>query len=82
MSRTFFHDIQADQESRALQTAGLDGWVGVTRGAADSFELAQARALEAVAGLQFPEKQFRQDVGQRVRHVLGLLEEQWGLVVG
>lgn len=77
MSRTFFHDIQAEQESGAVSTAGLDGWVGVVRGAADSFELAQSRALETAASINFFEKQYRGDVGMRVRHALGVLEEQF-----
>jgi len=82
MGRVFWHDVRVDQNARTVQTAGLDGWVGVARGAGDSFELAQSRALGVAGAMVFPEKQFRMDAGARVRHVLGLLEQEYGLEFG
>ena len=55
--------------------------VGVVRGAGNSFELAQARALGTAIAMKFPEKQFRSDAGGNVRKVLGTLEERFGLEI-
>jgi len=78
----FWHDIRVDQEARELRTAGLDGWVGVAHAAANSFELALSKALDAAAMLQIREKQYRTDAGSAVRRALGLLENQSGLTFG
>jgi hypothetical protein len=75
----FWHDVTVDQENRVLATAGLDGMVGIARGAAASFELAQAKALAIAAAAEFPEKQYRTDVGGNVRQTLALLEERFGV---
>lgn len=77
----FWHDVTVDQENRVLTTCGLDGMVGIARGAASSFELAQAQALGVAAAAQFPEKQYRTDVGGNVRQTLALLEERFGVTV-
>lgn len=79
-SQVFFHDIQADQETRSLKTAGLDGHVAVVRGAADSFELAQSLAMVATRSIQFSGIQYRLDVGNQVRQTMGVLEQQFGII--
>jgi len=81
IGQVFWHDAAVDQKRRTISTAGLDGLVGVVRGAADSFELAQARALKLAATMRFPEKQFRPDVGGVVRQTLAVLEERFGVRV-
>ncbi len=79
--QVFWHDVAVDQENRVLATAGLDGMVGIARGAGASFELAQIRALNIAQAAKFPEKQYRTDVGGNVRKVLALLEEQFGVAL-
>jgi hypothetical protein len=81
MARVFWHDVQVDQEGGKLTTAGLDGLVGVVRGAADTNELALVRALEVALRLQLPEKQFRSDAGRRVQSVLAELEGRFGVLL-
>lgn len=79
--QVFWHDVGVNQTTRTMGTAGLDGMVGVARGAAGSCELAQARCMAIAQAATFPEKQYRTDTGSRVRHALALLEEQLGLEV-
>ncbi len=81
MGRAFWHDVQLDPEAGKLTTAGLDGLVGVVRGAADTSELARARALEVALRLQLKEKQFRSDAGTRVQSVLAELEGRFGVLL-
>lgn len=71
----FFHDMQAERESRKVRTAGLDGLVAVVRGTARNLGLARARALTVAGKIRLPEKQVRGDVGARVEGVLATLEE-------
>ena len=80
-SRVFWHDIQVDQGVREMRTAGLDGLVGVVRGAADTSELSRLQALEIATLLKMPEKQFRADAGQQVQLVLSQLERLYGLLL-
>lgn len=77
----FWHDVTVDQGHRKLSTCGLDGMVGIARGSAASFELAQAKALAIAAAVQFPEKQYRTDVGGNVRKALALLEERFNIKI-
>lgn len=79
-SRVFWHDIRVLPEERKVLTAGLDGLVGVVRGAAQSPVLSQARALEVAAKIILPQKQWRPDVGQTVGAAVASLEMA-GLVV-
>ncbi len=79
--QVFWHDVAVDQESRTMATAGLDGMVGIARGAAASFELARAKALGIAQAVQFPEKQYRPDVGGNVRQAIALLEKRYGIEV-
>jgi hypothetical protein len=81
MARVFWHDVQVDQEASRLTTAGLDGLVGVIRGAADTSELALARALEVALRVQLPEKQFRSDSGRLVQSTLSELEGRFGVLL-
>ena len=78
--RVFWHDMRVDSEARQLLTAGLDGLVGVCRGAAQSPVLAQARCLEVAARISLPEKQWRADAGSAVAAAVSRLEVA-GLVV-
>jgi hypothetical protein len=79
MQQVFWHDVVVDEEHRSLRSAGLDGLLGVVRGAAFTPELARARALERAGRLRVPGKQYRPDVGMRVGEVLASLELQFGL---
>ena len=81
LGRIFWHDVQVDSEAGTISTAGLDGLLGVARGAADTSELARARALEVAVRLQLPEKQFRPDVGTQVQTVLAELEQRFGVLL-
>lgn len=71
---TFFHDIQIPGEGK-VQTAGLDGLVGVVQGSADTLLLARKKALTAAESLEMPERQVRSDTGARVEETLALMEE-------
>ena len=79
--RVFWHDVQVDTEAGKLTTAGLDGLVGIVRGAADTSELALGRVLEVALRLQMPEKQFRSDCGRRVQLALSELEGRYGVLL-
>jgi hypothetical protein len=81
LGRIFWHDVQVDSEAGTISTAGLDGLLGVVRGAADTSELALARALEVAVRLRLPEKQFRPDVGRQVQTVLAELEGRYGVLL-
>lgn len=74
LAHILWHDIRL--EGGKLQTAGLDGLVGVAYGSAMSMGLAQRRALETASSLRLPQVQLRVDVGQGVPLVQALLEEQ------
>lgn len=78
-SRVFWHDIRVEQG--VLKTAGLDGLVGVVRGAGDNLETARREAIQLAARFKLPEKQFRPDVAGAVPTVLAALEEELGLVL-
>ena len=79
--QVFWHDITVDQKTRTISTAGLDGMVGIARGSAASFELARAKALAIAQAVQFPEKQYRPDVGGNVWQAIAILEERFGIEV-
>lgn len=81
MGRVFWHDVQMDIEAGRLTTAGLDGLIGVARGAADTNELALVRAIEIALRVRLPEKQFRTDAGRQVQSVLAELEGRFGVLV-
>ena len=81
MGRVFWHDVQMNAEPGLLTTAGLDGLIGVARGAADTNELALVRALEVALRVQLPEKQFRSDAGRQVQPALAELEGRFGVLV-
>lgn len=79
--KVFWHDIQVDTEARKLKTAGLDGLVGVARGAGYNVELARGRALQLVEAIQLPNKQYRPDAGMVVAGALAGLESAFNLVL-
>ena len=81
ISRVFWHDFQVDLESRQISTAGLDGFVGVARGAAESLVLSRGLALEIPQKVSLHQKQYREDVGLRVENALAVLERNFGLVL-
>jgi hypothetical protein len=81
MSRVFWHDVQVQPEDQSISTAGLDGLVGIARGAGDTNELALVRALEIGLRLRLPEKQFRSDVGRQVQSALAELEGRFGVLI-
>jgi hypothetical protein len=81
MGRVFWHDVQVQPEDQSISTAGLDGLVGIARGAGDTNELALVRALEIGLRLRLPEKQFRSDVGRQVQSALAELEGRFGVLI-
>lgn len=81
MGRVFWHDVQVVPEAARLTTAGLDGLIGVIRGAADTSELALVRALEVALRVRLPEKQFRPDCGRLVQSTLSELEGRFGVLL-
>lgn len=81
MGQVFWHDVQVDEEGGRLTSAGLDGLIGVSRGAADTSELARVRSLEVALRLGLPEKQFRPDAGVQVQAALAELEGRFGVLV-
>jgi hypothetical protein len=68
----FFHDVRLTDGK--LTTAGVDGLVGVVRGAGRTLETARRTALERAGRLGFPERQFRADVGVGVAAALAGLD--------
>lgn len=70
----FLHDVRVDREAKQLWVAGLNGLIGVARGCADVWELAQARVRGVAGSVQVPEVQWRPDVGHSVPGVLAMLE--------
>lgn len=77
--RCFWLDMQVD--GRTLRTAGLDGYIAIAIGAADSTPaLSRLRALELSHRLQVPGKQMRSDAGSQVDSVLATLEDRWGFI--
>jgi hypothetical protein len=81
MGQFFWHDVVIRQEARTIDTAGLDGLVGVARGSANTFYLARLLALGRAQQLRVEEKQFRPDVGESVPQVLATLEHKFGLTL-
>jgi hypothetical protein len=81
MARVFWHDVQVDPEAVKLTTAGLDGLVGVARGAGDTSEIARVLALEVALRIGLKEKQFRSDVGRHVQSALAELEGRFGVLL-
>jgi hypothetical protein len=79
--RFFWHDMEMNPAERSIGSAGIDGLLGVGVGSGQTFELARARCLELLQTAQVPDKQFRPDLGAQVPMLMGLLEEQFGLVV-
>jgi len=80
LGKFFWHDVQVRPEEKSLATGGLDGFVGVARGAAESLELARGTALGLASAVQLPQKQFRYDVGGLVPTVLQQLESSLDLI--
>lgn len=70
----FFRDFKRGDEFE-IQTVGLDGFICVVRGAADTLELARGRAISTASKILVPEKQFRHDVGLKAPIMLGTLLE-------
>jgi hypothetical protein len=73
--------MDARVEGNQLWSAGLDGMLGIARGAAGTPELARATAVTLAGTLGVPEKQFRTDTGALVPTVLAQLEQSLGFVV-
>ncbi len=71
----WWHDVRFAEGG--LETAGLDGLVGVAIGSADSYELARAEALELAFRAELAEKQYRPDAGALVGGVLATLEKRF-----
>ena len=81
LGQFFWHDVVLEQDTRSIRTAGLDGLVGIARGAADTHYLARVLAVERARQLRVEEKQFRMDVSETVPQVLASLEHKFGLTL-
>jgi len=82
LSRVFWHDVQLDSVKRKVLSAGLDGLLGVTRGAADTPDLARSRSLAIALAIQVPpEKQMRPDAGSMVAQTVAEFEAKLGVVL-
>ena len=79
LAQVFWHDVQLDPVKRKVASGGLDGLLGVTRGAAHTPELARSRCLAIALAIQVPEKQFRPDAGALVPQVLAEFEARLGI---
>ena len=77
--QVFWHDVT--MKDGQLWTAGLDGLVGVCRGAAGTAELARSKALDLAAAIQIPNKQYRPDAVQSLSMALAGLEGAFNIVV-
>lgn len=80
LNSVFLHDFKLGPK-QSIETAGLDGLVGVVRGSANTLPLARARALDLLNRVQVPQKQFRPDAGAQVEQTLAALESL-GLILG
>jgi hypothetical protein len=78
-SRTFWHDVALDTETQTLRSAGLDGLLGVSRGAGNSPSLALRQALAVADSIGCPQKQWRPDIGQGVTPMLDAIVEHFGV---
>jgi hypothetical protein len=81
VAQVFWHDVRLNTEQRTLSSGGLDGLLGVVRGASHNPRLARSKAIRLAASLSVPEKQFRPDAGGLVDDVLAQLEDRLGIVV-
>jgi hypothetical protein len=81
MSKVFWHDVQLDSVKRKVRSGGLDGLLGVTRGAADTPDLARSRSLAIALTIQVPEKQVRPDAGCLVAQTIAEFEGKLGVVL-
>ena len=70
----YWHDMLF--EDGIMQTAGLDGMVGVVRASANNLLLAKSKALSFARLIALPQIQVRVDVGNSVDWWLGWLEEK------
>ena len=68
----YWHDMLI--EDGVMQTAGLDGLVGVVRASANSLMLARTQALGFARLINLPQLQVRLDVSSEVDRVLAMLE--------
>ena len=81
ISQVFWHDVQLDIEQRTIKTGGLDGLLGIARGAAHTPHLARKRAMTLALSMTVPEKQVRPDAAGAVSEALAQLEERLGVVL-
>jgi len=79
LAQVFWHDVRLDPVKRKVSSGGLDGLLGVARGAAHTPELARSRALAVALSVRVPEKQVRPDAGALVPGVLAELEARLGI---
>lgn len=78
-SHTFWHDVALDAEAQGLRSAGLDGVLGVPRGAGSSPSLALRKALAVADSIGVQQKQWRPDIGQTVTPMLDAVVEHFGV---
>ncbi len=71
-SQAFWHDSTLQGER--LMVAGLDGFVAVAHGEAQSLSLARRKAAAVAQAIGLPEKQVRFDTGEEVDGLVAVLE--------
>jgi hypothetical protein len=81
MGSVFWHDVHLDAETKTVSSGGLDGLLGVARGAADNHYLSRSKAVKIASMIEAHEKQMRPDAGGMVANVLAQLEDRMGVVV-
>ena len=80
VAQVFWHDVVLNTDDKTISSGGLDGLLGVARGAAGNVALARARAVGIAAALRVDEKQCRPDVGALVDQALAGIETRFGIV--
>ena len=78
-ANTFWHDVALDTETHTLRSAGLDGLLGVPRGAGNSPSMARTKALSVADSIGCQQKQWRPDIGNTVTPVLDAIAEHFGV---
>ena len=79
LGQFFWHDVRQADSGLGLETAGLDGLVGVAIGSSTlTPELARLKAQELAFRIQLTGKQYRTDGGLSVPGVLATLEARFG----
>jgi len=81
VAQIFWHDVRLNTDTRTISSGGLDGLLGVSRGAANTPLLAVLRARALATALDVEEKQYRPEAGAAVESTLAQFEARLGIVL-